>query len=736
MKPLKRLYDFPLLPWMVVFIGIVFAGVIAWKSNEWILKAEKERFTAICNQTTSLVQKKIELNVQLLLSAAAFVDAADTISEKEWTLFEDRHASFEYFSGLRAIGYAPRTPEGFINSSIGSATQNKKLFTGLNVTMEPIRKRAAYEALQREKVSITDKVDLLQEENPSEKAGFLIYAPIYNKGMSMSTEKERMEASKGLVYAVMAAKRLFEDILDSQYTMIHFEIYDGTAPMDDYLLYDTNPTLKLPRLEKYTLVEFYGKKWTMYFKTNAFLDMDINRYVPFVEFLFGSILSIIVGLWIYALQRTRQEAYAIATEKTRKLLASEAQTRTIFQVMQEGIILHDNKGVIVECNLAVQDILGTSMDNIVGRTGYDPRWKAVHEDGTPFDPKDRPAAKVLRTKEAQRDIVMGINREDGVLVWILANAQPIFSDDFEEVISVVVTISDISILKASKYQLEQYIEIIDANVMITSTDCEGNITEASEAFCKISGYTKEELVGQNQRIVRHPDTPRALFKEMWIALRQGLSWRGEIKNRCKDGSFYWVDTIVSPRYNEESTMVGYTAIRQDITDKKRIEELAITDTLTGLYNRLKLDELFALHLSVSKRHGSPFSVIMLDIDKFKSVNDIYGHQVGDMVLKEVAALLKSSLRFEDALGRWGGEEFLILLPSTMLNQALVLAELLRGHMQKKLFAEVGTKTISLGVASFHQGDDAKSIIRRADEALYRAKANGRNRVEVELYNEA
>lgn len=103
--------------------------------------------------------------------------------------------------------------------------------------------------------------------------------------------------------------------------------------------------------------------------------------------------------------------------------------------------------------------------------------------------------------------------------------------------------------------------------------------------------------------------------------------------------------------------MGIQVYRQDITDKKRIEELSIRDPLTGLYNRLKLDELFAMHLSLAKRHKGSFSIIMLDIDKFKLVNDTYGHQVGDILLQEMARLLKESLRFEDALGRWGGKSF-------------------------------------------------------------------------------
>jgi len=259
------------------------------------------------------------------------------------------------------------------------------------------------------------------------------------------------------------------------------------------------------------------------------------------------------------------------------------------------------------------------------------------------------------------------------------------------------------------------------------------ITEVSEAFCKISGYTKEELIGRSHNIVRHPDMPATLYKEMWETLKKGISWCGEIKNRRKDGSLYWIETIIEPRYNEEYDLVGYTAIRHDITDKKRVEELSITDRLTGLYNRLKLDELFAHYLSIAKRHQALFSIILLDIDKFKSVNDTYGHQVGDSLLQEIAKLLKTNVRFEDAVGRWGGEEFLILLPNSNSEDARLLAEKLRSVIEAENFAYVGSRTASFGVATYHQNDDEKSMTARADEALYLAKESGRNRVEVEIH---
>ena len=194
------------------------------------------------------------------------------------------------------------------------------------------------------------------------------------------------------------------------------------------------------------------------------------------------------------------------------------------------------------------------------------------------------------------------------------------------------------------------------------------------------------------------------------------------------------DTVVQIHYtikNEQGETVGYTSIRHDITDKKHIEELSVTDKLTQLYNRLKLDEIFSMKLASARRYNSTFSVIMMDIDYFKSVNDTWGHQAGDDILKEFATIIKNNIRETDVVGRWGGEEFLILSSESDLESAIELSEKLRELVSLFKFSYAGHKTASFGVSSYHAGDDEKTMVKRADDALYRAKENGRDRVEAE-----
>jgi len=161
---------------------------------------------------------------------------------------------------------------------------------------------------------------------------------------------------------------------------------------------------------------------------------------------------------------------------------------------------------------------------------------------------------------------------------------------------------------------------------------------------------------------------------------------------------------------------------------RELERLSITDRLTGLYNRMRLDECFDREIRRSQRYPQPFSIILLDIDHFKLINDTHGHQTGDQVLVAVASRLRENLRQTDVIGRWGGEEFMILCPETDVDGATTLAENLRQHLAETPMPPAGLVTASFGIASYAPGDQPQDMVSRADRALYAAKRSGRNRV--------
>ncbi len=165
-------------------------------------------------------------------------------------------------------------------------------------------------------------------------------------------------------------------------------------------------------------------------------------------------------------------------------------------------------------------------------------------------------------------------------------------------------------------------------------------------------------------------------------------------------------------------------------ERQRVEKLSITDRLTGLNNRQKLDQAIAEEADRAARYGHALSVILFDVDHFKSVNDTHGHLVGDDVLVKMAETLTETIRSVDIAGRWGGEEFLVICPETDDAGSAQVAEKIRRAIESMDFPVVGTKTASFGIAQFKKGEPASTVIQRADEALYVAKQQGRNRVEL------
>ncbi|MFW2374235.1 MAG: diguanylate cyclase [Gammaproteobacteria bacterium] len=285
-------------------------------------------------------------------------------------------------------------------------------------------------------------------------------------------------------------------------------------------------------------------------------------------------------------------------------------------------------------------------------------------------------------------------------------------------------------LQFARDELQRYFDIADKYVIASHTNAKGIIIYASEAFCHISKYSESELIGRSHNIVRHPDMPKSLYEDMWGTIKQGKPWRGEIKNRAKDGSAYWVDVNIEPRLSVRGDIIGYAAIRQDITDKKRIEELSITDSLTQLYNRLKLDEVLSYEVDRVNRYDYDLSVILFDIDHFKNINDSFGHPIGDAVLMAIADITKGAVRNADTAGRWGGEEFMVICPDTDLQGVVNLAEKIRYEISSYDFPVAGCRSSSFGVATYQKNEGEAGLLKRVDAVLYKAKENGRNRVEV------
>ncbi|WP_454845585.1 putative bifunctional diguanylate cyclase/phosphodiesterase [Pseudomonas farris] len=283
---------------------------------------------------------------------------------------------------------------------------------------------------------------------------------------------------------------------------------------------------------------------------------------------------------------------------------------------------------------------------------------------------------------------------------------------------------------------EKYRRAVDAAAIFSETDLNGQITYVNDQFCAVSGYSREELLGQNHRLLNSGLHSADFFAAMWRTIALGNIWKGEICNRAKDGSLYWVDSTMVPVLDDATGHVHrYLSIRFDISEKRQLLQSLQWrvghDVLTGLPNRAFLSDLLDQALEFSRHENIPLAVCMLDLDGFKAVNDGYGHASGDMLLVEVAKRLRDIVRGEDVVARLAGDEFVLVL-----RYVRDLTEL-RAALNRVLGAISAPYTLhgkdinvfaSIGVTLFpHDNEDAETLLRHADQAMYVAKQSGRNR---------
>ncbi len=296
------------------------------------------------------------------------------------------------------------------------------------------------------------------------------------------------------------------------------------------------------------------------------------------------------------------------------------------------------------------------------------------------------------------------------------------------------TLLNIGKIRSKQRETERSLALIDQYISYYSMDLEGTITTLSSAFAELIGYDKIELIGKNQSILMDKETPESFYEDLWKTLSEDEMFITEVKSRKKDTSLLWLQLKIFPLYDDNNVKNGYMVIEQDITNKKIIEELSITDSLTKLYNRRYFTSIFPKELARAKRENINIAFVMLDVDNFKLYNDTYGHPAGDATLSKIATVLKEfANRGSDTAFRMGGEEFALIL---QFNKEKELREhlhkLIQGVENLAILHENNDVskyvTISAGAVCIPQESmlNHEELYKVADELLYKAKNNGRN----------
>nr|WP_254659057.1 diguanylate cyclase [Ralstonia pickettii] len=266
------------------------------------------------------------------------------------------------------------------------------------------------------------------------------------------------------------------------------------------------------------------------------------------------------------------------------------------------------------------------------------------------------------------------------------------------------------------------------------TDAKARIIFANTAFAKSTGYTIDEIQGSTPAMFKSGKHDEAFYGAMRRSLASGQDFRATFINRRRDGSLYHAEQSISPIFDEKGRISHYVSVSKDITKRVEREQAllraATKDKLTGLHNRHHGEQLLADRYRTAATLERPLTLIMCDIDHFKSINDAFGHPTGDRILVKVADILRQSVRSRDAVIRWGGEEFMIVLDKCSQADSVDLAKRILDRVNAYEDEEVSALTLSLGIATLIQDETIGALIARADSALYDAKRAGRNRLSI------
>ncbi len=414
----------------------------------------------------------------------------------------------------------------------------------------------------------------------------------------------------------------------------------------------------------------------------------------------------------------------------------------LFENLEDGIVVMDLKGRVVDLNTKAMAFADPKVKSPIGKpieTVFSD-WKD-YIDRLDF-PEGRLELKLDRAPFSTLDVrFLPLRDRRGQMVGQVASWR------------------DISDLKQIEEQLRIFFHAVSQNpVCVLITDPDGIIEYVNPQFTFVTGYTLDEVRGKNPRFLKSGETSEEVYQGLWETIKRGETWELEILNHKRNGEGYWAYELIAPVLDDEGKVTHFVAMQQDITERKRTEselqvantrlyvqlaeierlhdqlrEEAIRDSLTRLFNRRYLEETLDRELSRADRAPAQVSVVMMDVDRFKTINDTFGHQAGDTVLQTLGTMLLENTRISDIACRFGGDEMLVVLPGAGPEDALARAEEWRAafSLMEFSFGEMRVRTtLSLGVAVFPEhAKNPTALLIAADKSLYWAKIR-RNSVQM------
>ena len=596
------------LPILLFLFGVGISAAGGWYVQQDILREAREEFNRNAERTSAEIARRFRQPVFGLNGAKGMYHAYGAATRAKYRSYVEARNMPKEFPGVRGFGFIEHFPrsdlENFIAREradnapsfalrqladkthddfyviriIEPAAANKGA-QGLDVGSEPLRREAAQSAVDSGNPTITRGITLVQDQRKT--PGVLLFVPTYRTGAPVTTTEERRAALVGLLYAPIVIAELLDGMSDVVTQRIDFEIFDapegqpGRQTMfdaDNHLAAASGSALSVKRLFSVTqALALPGRDVTIDINSTPKFDAAIDRFTPWLAFGLGTLLSALIAL----LMRQQATGLQRATSLAASMTADLNRLAQVVEHTSNAVSISDVNNKITWINRGFTRITGYADQEAIGKTHAE--LLKTSADPQLLDKVQEAAARgtSFRTEE----INLGKDLHE---FWLDSEIQPQYNQQGEHTGFMRIG-TDVTERRIEKIALNNLVRdnsallsTLNHHAIVSVADPSGLITEANEAFCQIAGYSRSELIGQSHHIVNSGIQTAAFWAEVWRTISGGKAWRGEICNRAKDGTLYWVDSVIAPFLDANGGIEKYISIRSDITASKHaIDNLRI-----------------------------------------------------------------------------------------------------------------------------------------------------------------
>ncbi len=770
---------------VVLLAGCALTAIIAWAASDLYSQQVRQRFQLLVNERYTRLQERFEDQEQRLNALRRFFVNSDDVSREEfdgfaqplllrtraysWAprVFREQRMAFEQdVSRQRGTPYAIR--ELNAAGELAPASERDEyvpvLFTqtqsllgaplGFDLLAQPLRRVTLERAQKTGNLAVSQPMQLVGVE-PAYATGVLLIAPVSHQPTAGQSQNEPY----GYVMAVISMRQLVADGLPKpDRDNLVMEIVD-TSDLQKRVLYESGNAVGSSDLIAARRLSLGDHVYVLSLRASQVFD-QVNHSALATILIMGGLLSLLLSALLYVLVSQRQRALKMVEQRTvqlrlreHELRGAHGQLRSVLNAAtQVAIIATDLRGVINTFNAGAEQMLGFKAEQVVGKVTLE----SLH------------TAQELEARSASLSVALGkripasqamlvdspdtlheahewcLVRQDGsqltvnMLATVLLDDHGLWVGHLAIYLDVTEQKRAYEALAARDRLLKKLSAHVPGGIFQFTLEPQDNwrFIYASDGMRDIyeiePGVLQQDARKAFERI--HPLDLERVRASIRLSALQLSHWREEYRVQLPQRGLRWIRGEATPEELPGGGTLwhGYVS---DISDLKRVEEelraLSITDSLTGIHNRRYFQDRLKAEMVRLNRTSGALSLIMLDIDHFKRINDQYGHAVGDSVLQEVCKRISQRLRRTDVFCRLGGEEFMVLCPNTDGEQSYSLAMELWQSLRDAPMAPVGIVTASFGVASWRVGEGIDGLLLRADSAVYVAKQAGRDRVEAE-----